>query len=175
MAVALGQPLPDFELPSLQEPERRFRLIDERGKIVVVLFWAATCPMVRRYNRYLEGFADSYRSQGVRPLAVDSHLWDTPERLRFTLGRRLPRFPILIDRDGAVARQFGVEVTPTVYVADRDGVLRYWGAIDDMSLEKHWPDVNYLEKAVDALLLEQEVADPSDPPVGCELELAVPA
>lgn len=175
MAVALGQPLPDFELPALQDPGRRYRLNDYRGGIVVVLFWAATCPMCRRYNPYLEGFADSYRSRGVRLLAVDSHLWDTPERLRFTLGKRYPRFPILLDRDGAVARQFGAEVTPTVYVADREGLLRYWGAIDDMSFEKYWPDVNYLAEAVDALLLEQEVADPYNPPVGCELELAVPA
>lgn len=175
MAVTLGQPLPDFELPSLQEPDRRYRLSDHRGHIVVLVFWAATCGMCRRYNRYLEGFADTYRAQGVRFLAIDSHLWDTPERLNFILGRRSPRFPILLDQDGAVARHFGVEVTPTVYVADRDGILRYWGAIDDMTHEKHWPDVNHLEEAVDALLLGQEVADPFNPPAGCELELAVPA
>lgn len=175
MAVALERPVPDFELPSLAEPERRYRLSDFRGQIVVVLFWAATCPMCRRYNRYLEGFAESYHSRGVKLLAIDSHRWDTPERIDFVLGKRYPRFPLLHDADGSVARLFGVDVTPTVYVLDREGVLRYWGAIDDMSFEKYWPDVNYLEEAVDALILGQEVSDPYNPPVGCDLELAVPA
>jgi peroxiredoxin len=175
MAVTVGQPVRDWELPALRDPSLLHRLSDYRGSVVVLLFWAATCPMCRRYNRYLDGFAATYRSRGAVLLGISSSAWDTPDRIRLALRNQMPQFPVLRDADGAVARAFGVAVTPTVYVLDREGVLRYWGALDDRTVERLWPTTNYLEEAVDRLLLERDMPDPHNPPVGTELRLPAAA
>jgi peroxiredoxin len=175
MAVTLGQPVREWELPSLENPSRLHRLSDYRGRLVVQLFWAATCPMCRRYNSYLDGFAATYHSKGAILLGISSSTSDTPDRVRLVLRNQVPQFPILRDADGAVARAFGVTVTPTVYVLDREGVLRYWGAIDDRTPDRLWPATNYLEEVVDRLLLERDLPDPHNPPVGTSLRLPAAA
>lgn len=172
MALSVGQPAPDFTLPALSRRDDQYRLSSYRGKIVVIAFWSPTCSTCRRYIPYLDGFAEIYRSRGVQLLAITSHLWDTPEKVEAIFRRRRPRFPILRDADGTVARQFGTEITPTVYVVDEQGVLRYWGAIDDRDPANGWSDVNYLQEAVEALLLGEEVAVPHVPPSGRQLVLA---
>ena len=65
---------------------------------------------VHRHRRQPARFADRY--DGVRPAA----------RLKF---------PLLKDRDQAVADKFGVERNPEVFVLDRDRKIRYRGRIDD--------------------------------------------
>nr|WP_290666949.1 redoxin domain-containing protein [Ardenticatena sp.] len=171
MAVGVNQPAPDFELQDLQG--KVYRLSDYKGKIVVLIFWAATCDVSRRYVPYLNGFADTYWARGVVTLGIDSHAFDTEERLNLVLRKRPLTFPLLLDRDGKVAETFGVTITPTAIVLDGEGVVRYWGAIDDRSEDKPAPNTLYLENAVDALLLGDEVPDPQNEPWGCEIERTV--
>ncbi len=168
MSVSIGQQVPDFTLPDLEGKE--YRLGEYRGHIVVLVFWAATCDVTQRYAAYLNGFYEAYKPRGVVVLGVDAHAWDTPERIRWALEEHRIEFPVLRDADGRVADLFGVTVTPTVCVIDRDGRLRYWGAIDDRTADKPWPNVVYLENAVDALLLGNEVDDPRNEPWGCPIE-----
>lgn len=170
MAITVGQQVPDFTLHDLDG--KPYSLSQYKGRIVVLLFWAATCDVTQRYTAYLNSFYETYKPRGVVVLGIDSHAWDTPERIRWVLEERQIEFPLLRDADGKVADLFGVTVTPTVCVIDREGVLRYWGAIDDRTHDKPWPDIIYLENAVDALLLGQEVDDPQNEPWGCPIERA---
>lgn len=170
MALFIGQEVDDFEVSDLAG--NTYRLSDYRGrKIVVLVEWSASCSVSRLYVSYLNGFYEAYKSRGVVVLAVDSHAWDTDERIRWASEQQPLRFPLLRDEDGEVAKLLGTSTTPTVYVIDRDGTLRYMGAIDDRSDQKLSPDVLYLEDAVDALLLDTDVEDPQNDPWGCELEI----
>ena len=71
--------------------------------------------------------------------------------------RRLPK--VLMDGKLVVTDLYEAVATPHVFVIDRDGILRYRGALDDMRFRQ--PNVTrfYLEEAVEALL------DGRDPPL----------
>lgn len=171
MALFIGQDVDDFELQDIDG--HSYRLSDYRGKkIVVLVTWSVSCTVSQMYVPYLNGFYRAYRSRGVEVWAIISHVWDTEERIRWALEEKSLQFPLLYDKDGEVARLLDATVTPTVYVIDRDGALRYMGAIDDRTRQQRSPNVMYVEEAVDALLLGSDVQDPQNEPWGCELELA---
>lgn len=92
-----------------------------RGKVVLVNFWATSCPgcikempgMVETYNQYKE--------RGFEIVAV-AMSYDPPNYvLNFVQTRQLP-FPVALDVDGAHARAFGnVQLTPTSFIIGKDG------------------------------------------------------
>jgi peroxiredoxin len=92
-----------------------------RGKVVLVNFWATSCPgcikempgMVETYNQY--------RNRGFEIIAV-AMSYDPPNYvLNFVQTRQLP-FPVALDVDGAHARAFGnVQLTPTTFIIGKDG------------------------------------------------------
>lgn len=170
MALFIGQEVDDFELPDIRGTV--YRLSDYRGKKIVVLIeWSVSCTICKLYISYLNGFAKAYKSRGVVVLGIDSHVWDTKERIDWALEEDPVQFPLLYDKDGDVAKMLGTSITPTAYIVDKEGALRYMGAIDDRNDNKRSPDVHYLEDAVDSLLLDTDVEDPQNDPWGCELEL----
>lgn len=92
-----------------------------RGKVVLVNFWATSCPgcikempgMVETYKRY--------KDRGFEIVAVAMR-YDPPNYvLNFVQMRQLP-FPVALDVDGAHARAFGnVQLTPTSFIIGKDG------------------------------------------------------
>ncbi len=74
--------------------------------------------------------------------------------------------PFLHDESQEVARAWGAEKTPHVFVLDAELRLRYEGAPDadyeDPSLDAQW-----LREALDAVLAGQEPEPAQTPAVGC--------
>jgi peroxiredoxin len=97
-------------------------VLDElRGKVVLVNFWATSCPgcikempgMVETYNQY--------KDRGFEIVAVAMR-YDPPNYVaNFVRTRQLP-FPVALDVEGAHARAFGnVQLTPTSFIIGKDG------------------------------------------------------
>ena len=94
-----------------------------RGKVVLVNFWATSCPgcikempgMIETYNQY--------KNKGFEIIAV-AMSYDPPNYvLNFVQTRQLP-FPVALDVNGAHARAFGnVQLTPTSFIVGRDGTV----------------------------------------------------
>ena len=64
--------------------------------------------------------------------------------------RRLPM--VLLDAEHHVADVYEAVTTPHAFVVDRKGILRYRGAIDDVTFRQRKATRFYLEEAVEALL-----------------------
>lgn len=81
--------------------------------------------------------------------------------------RRLPI--VLIDAQHIVADLYGAQTTPHVFVVDRHGILRYRGAVDDVTFRRRNPSRFYLEEAVEALLDGRRPALTDVPAYGCTI------
>lgn len=110
-------PAPDFRLKS--DDGKEYRLSDFRGQVVVLNFWATWCPPCRYEMPSLERARKAVHGQGIVILAVNVGEDETTV-FAFT-GRYPVNFPLLLDRDGAVVRQYPVIGLPTTYVIDPRG------------------------------------------------------
>ncbi len=81
--------------------------------------------------------------------------------------RRLPI--VLIDAEQIVADLYDAQTTPHVFVIDRSGILRYRGAVDDVTFRQRKPIRFFLDEAVEALLDGHLPALAETPAYGCAI------
>jgi len=69
-----------------------------------------------------------------------------------------------------VARAYGALRTPHVFLLDREGVLRYRGAIDDNYEDPAAVKHHYLRDALDAVLAGRDPVHQTSGAVGCTVK-----
>jgi len=176
--MEINHPAPDFELPGLDG--RLHRLSDYRGRIVIVNFWSCECPhsertdkaimamLVQHLHRAAAQRAVQVWQDEVVMLSIASNRSENVEALKNAADvRRLPT--VLIDAQCSVADMFEAQTTPHVFVIDRGGILRYRGAIDDVTFRKRTPSRFFLDEAVEALLEGHLPALTESPAYGCTI------
>jgi peroxiredoxin len=156
---------PDFELPDLNG--EMHRLHDYRNRIVILNFWSAECPQVARTDALLLETLGRWREEVVL-LPIASNANESLELLKsISLSRGIPI--VLIDANQQVADTYQAQVTPEVFVIDRQGILRYHGAMDDFSLRKRNPGHIYPAEAIDNLLAGSLPSVEEVPVFGCSI------
>ena len=116
-ALRLGQPAPDVQLELLGgEP---LRLADLRGDVVVLEFWASWCEPCLRTLPQAEAVVGEFPAGTVRLIAVN--LEESAEVARQTLDRLQLKTQVALDKQGAIAAQFGATELPQTVVIDRAG------------------------------------------------------
>ena len=101
-------------------------------------------------------------------LSVASNSIESLEMLEPAARRR--RLPVvLLDAGHRVADLFEAVTTPQVFVIDRDGILRYAGAVDNTSFSQRRPTRFYLDEAVEALLDRRLPEVTETPGYGCAI------
>jgi peroxiredoxin len=163
--MQLNEPAPDFQLSDLQGI--RHRLMDYRGKIVVLNFWSAECPHSERTDRYLLELLDGWQAQVVI-LPVASNRNETMQLVEEAAQAR-HMYPVLIDSESFVADLYEAQTTPHVFVVDRDGILRYRGAVDDITFRQRQATRFFLREAVEALLAGRQPDVGETPAYGCAI------
>lgn len=163
----VGAVAPDFELRDMEG--QTHRLSDYRGQIVVLNFWSAECPVSEAFDPYFSERADGWRKDGIVLLAIDSNSHYDDDAIRRVAQARGVRFPILRDHGNRVADLYGALTTPHVYVIDREGIVRYQGAVDDRTFRKRVPEVNYLDQVLSELLEGKPLTYTRTEPFGCTI------
>ena len=163
--VQINEPAPDFELPDLEGKPQR--LSDYRNKIVIVNFWSCECPHSERTDRSTMACLVQWGAD-VELLSIASNRSESTQgAAEVAKARRLLR--VLIDADHRVADLYEAVTTPHAFVVDRDGILRYRGAIDDVKFRQPKAARFFLEEAVEALLEGKLPALTEVPPFGCAI------
>ena len=145
--MEVNETAPDFELPDLEN--RSHRLSDLRGRLVVVNFWSCECPQSERTDPLLKDLASDEEGASVL-LSIASNRNESPEAISpVARARGLPT--VLLDPDHQVADVYGAQTTPHVFVIDARGILRYRGAVDDVTFRQRTPTRFYLREALDAV------------------------
>ena len=106
--------------------------------------------------------------QDVQLLSVAANHNETTQMLEDAArARRLPM--VLLDAEHLVADLYEAVTTPHAFVVDRQGILRYRGAVDDVTFRQRKATRFYLEEAVEALLDNRVPALQETPAYGCTI------
>ena len=76
---------------------------------------------------------------------------------------------VLIDANHAVADLYEAVTTPHIFIIDREGILRYRGAVDDVTFRQRKSTRIYLDEAVESLLNGQRPTLTETPAYGCTI------
>lgn len=111
--------------PSLEATElngRTFDLADQRGKVVIVNFWATWCGPCRTEMPALDAFYRAFRDQGLVLIGISVDKWDDKSKVATTM--QPFSYPAAMANE-ALENDFPrPKAIPTTYIIDRGGVLR---------------------------------------------------
>jgi peroxiredoxin len=169
--TAIGDHAPTFVLPDTEG------ITHEPGgaPATVVVFTCNHCPYALAWHERIVGVARDYADRGVRVLAINSN--DAERYPRDSLQAMRTRVeqgefegvPYLRDESQDVARAYGAETTPDVFVLDAGGLLRYRGA-PDADYDDSTQNAAFLRAALDAVLDGRDPDPPQTPSVGCSIK-----
>jgi len=155
VASVIGTRLENFQLPD--SSGKRHSLFDHRGSVVVLTFWSFKCPVSLAYEQRLRDLQQQYRSKGVVILGIDSNSDESAEAIQKNAASLDIGYPILLDPDGILADRLGATHTPSIFILDRNFVIRYEGMIDNGRKPGDRNREAYAEQALDAILAGKPV------------------
>lgn len=121
-AAHKGFQAPDF---TLQTPDgQSVTLSDYTGRPVLVFLWASWCTVCKATMPDLEPVYQAYAPQGFEILAVNMTAQDVAASAVTYFQGQNYSFPMLLDPDGAVARQYQMHAVPTSILIGPDGIVQ---------------------------------------------------
>jgi Peroxiredoxin len=111
---------PDFLLPNMQG--QVVRLLQLKGKVVLLNVWATWCAPCRQEMPTLETLYQRLKGKDFVMLAVSQDV-DGEKTVRSYLQEGGYTFPVLLDVQGEVGRKYGVLGYPETFIIDRQGTI----------------------------------------------------
>ncbi|ALP03273.1 TPA: redoxin family protein [Clostridioides difficile] len=117
------------------------KLSDYEGKVVFLNFWATWCPPCKEEMPYIEQLYKDYNKNNddVVILGVASPNLGregSREHVVNFLKEQGYTFPVVLDEDGALAYQYGINAFPTTFIIDKEGYVTQYipGAMDKATM-----------------------------------------
>lgn len=177
--LAPGAKAPDFDLPNQNREAAGDRVSLAgmlKGKRGVVVLWMCNhCPYVVGSVERLKKLADETKGAGIGWVAICSndasnYPEDAPGKMvEYSQKWALP-FAYLFDETQEVARAYGVERTPEIFLLDARGVCVYEGALDDSPKDAGAVKDRPLKDAIEDLLAGRSVRRAQTAAIGCSVK-----
>ncbi|MGD9549191.1 MAG: TlpA family protein disulfide reductase [Candidatus Krumholzibacteriia bacterium] len=120
--TAVGDEAPDFTAELLDGGS--FQLAGQRGKVVLVNWWATWCPpCVEEMPHLQEKVWERFRGEDFAMVAVSRA--ETPEVVAPWIAARGFTFPVALDRERTAYALFASAYIPRSYVIGRDGRILF--------------------------------------------------
>lgn len=178
--LAIGSPAPDF---SLRGVDGKMHALSEysSSKVLVIVFTCNHCPTAQLYETRIQRLVENYRPKGVAFVAIEPNnpaairldelgytdVSDSFEEMKIRAAYRHFDFPYLYDGDTqSVARAYGPQATPHLFIFDRERKLRYQGRIDNSQRES-LVKTQDARNAIDALLAGRPIEVTHTSVFGC--------
>lgn len=121
LRVGQGQPTsgpaPDFTLQTFEGDV--FRLADQRGKVVIINFWASWCVPCRDEAPILQDVLERYRDRGVVMVGI-AYLDVEKDSLAFIEEFGIT-YPNGLDVGQLIAKQYRIQGVPETFIVDPEG------------------------------------------------------
>ncbi len=176
----VGEPAPVFSATDING--NPVALEDFAGRTVILEWTNHECPFVQKHY-------DTGNMQMTQDTAAGSHeaVWisvvssapgkqgsvdaDQAKDILSAQGMRVAAK--LLDSNGAIGRLYDAKTTPQMAIIDGEGVLRYYGAIDDQPSARHSTvegAQNYVLTALNAMAAGQDPDPALTRPYGCSVK-----
>lgn len=112
----------DFTLSDLEGND--VTLSDYQGKIVFMNFWGTWCPPCQEETKHVQALYDKYKeSEDVVILTITNLTYkeESSAAIATYMKDRNYDFPVVVDEDGMVFYQYGVNSYPTTFMIDKEG------------------------------------------------------
>jgi thiol-disulfide isomerase/thioredoxin len=184
--LEIGASAPDFRLPAIDG--KTYSLKDfESAKILAIVFTANHCPTAQAYERRIINLAADYKNKGVTLIAVGSNnpqavcleelgysdLGDNIDEMKIRAVNAKYNFVYLYDGEKQeMAKAYGPQATPHIFIFDKSRKLRYTGRIDDTENPYIKPPQQDARNAIEALLAGKKVPVEKTKVFGCSMKWA---
>ncbi len=141
----IGKPAPEFDLPTLKDPEKRISTANLSGEISLVNIWATWCAGCRAEHSFLIKLSEE---TGIPIYAIN---WrdNRPDALKWLAQLGDPYVASGYDEDGRVGIDWGVYGAPETFLVNANGhvVFRYPGPMNPSVWEREFaPRIAELNK-----------------------------
>lgn len=109
---------PDFALEAVDG--QLVQLVDYQGQPALLHFWATWCPMCE-----IEQGGISKITKNWPVITVAYQSGQKEEVQRYIEREGLENWTVIVDDQGALAQQYGVQGVPTNYILDQNGHIRF--------------------------------------------------
>jgi thiol-disulfide isomerase/thioredoxin len=101
----------------------RFDVDDFTGQVTLVNFWASWCGPCVEEIPSLNRLKEKMRDESFRLISINYA--ESPQQIRAFMKKVDVAFPVLLDKDGALAGQWKVVAFPSTFVIGPDGKIHY--------------------------------------------------
>ncbi len=115
-----GAPAPQIALPVVGDGTSDLNA--DRGKVVLVNFWATWCEPCKAEMPALQQLADELRDRPFRLYSVD--LQEDADQIQAYEAQYGLRLYAVMDQDGDATRTYGVRGLPSTFLIDQRGILK---------------------------------------------------
>jgi peroxiredoxin len=115
----VGKGAPNFSLRNVEGQD--VSLIDFKGKVVLLNFWASWCPPCRTELPRLNALKKSYEGKNFEIVAIATDRSSSPV-IDFVKKHNIT-LPVLLDTDVKVSRKYKVFSLPTSFLINKRGIM----------------------------------------------------
>lgn len=144
--INAGDVAPDFTVEMLDG--KKVTLSAQRGKVVLISFWATWCPPCRLELSHMQkDVIDRFAGEDLVVLPISRG--ETRQKVEEYITKMGYTFPIGLDPDQSIYRKYALNYIPRSILVGRDGVVAYVGVGYDEQIAKE------LDEAITAALAKK--------------------
>jgi peroxiredoxin len=136
VGLLVGNMAPNFTLTSLDG--KLVSLSDYRAKPVMLNFWYATCPGCLAEIPGMQKYYASQYAAGKDLVILGVNIVDDAQTAAQFVHQHGLTYPVVLDQNQQILALYRVNVTPTSYFIDRQGIIRVVvpAPVDDAALQQ---------------------------------------
>ena len=174
MMLELGAKAPAFNLPGVDGKNHGLDDYAASGALCVI-FSCNHCPYVQAYEGRLKDLQAEFGPKGFQMVAINSndasaYPEDSFDEMKKRAAAQGFNFPYLRDESQAVAKAYGAQRTPHIFLFNAERKLAYLGRVDDNYKDPSAVKSRELRDAIEDTLAGKPARLPETFAVGCTIK-----